>query len=188
MENFIFCAVIYVNCFNQVRFLTVVPPFGPFWSVKYLNFGQKLLIWTAHYTFLESRHPEATKNPYVLFPEGSQKRYQLMNHYHHFFEQQRRNDTLNLLTPWHHTTLLRCRSRSCFIHMIVEDLTTTTGISLRLKVSFMDTPVVSIFFFIFENLIFKIKKQNILSLFKSNFWRWFSMPYSSRRRNLSIEK
>ena len=93
----------------QVRFLTVVPPFGPFWSVKYLNFGQKLLIWTAHYTFLESRHPEATKNPYVLFPEGSQKRYQLMNHYHHFFEQQRRNDTLNLLTPWYHTTLLRCR-------------------------------------------------------------------------------
>ena len=99
MENFIFCAVIYVNCFNQVRFLTVVPPFGPFWSVKYLNFGQKLLIWTAHYTFLESRHPGATKNLYVLFPEGNQKRYQLMKHYHHFFEQQRRNDTLNLLTP-----------------------------------------------------------------------------------------
>ena len=38
-------------------------PLGPFWSVKYLNFGQKLPIWTTHHTFLESRHPEVTKNP-----------------------------------------------------------------------------------------------------------------------------
>ena len=29
---------------------------GPFCSVKYLNFGQKLPIRTAHHTFLESRH------------------------------------------------------------------------------------------------------------------------------------
>ena len=50
-------------------------PFGPFWSVKYLNFGQKLPIWTAHHTFLESRHPEVTKNPYYVFsPKGSQKK------------------------------------------------------------------------------------------------------------------
>ena len=63
---------IYVNCFNRLRFLAevstklqkfnsnsiafifvfensqssflCVPPFGPFWSVKYLNFGQKLPI------------------------------------------------------------------------------------------------------------------------------------------------
>ena len=35
------------------------PPFGPFWSAKYLNFGQKLPIRTTHYTFLESRR---TKN------------------------------------------------------------------------------------------------------------------------------
>ena len=50
-------------------------PTGLFWSVKYLNFGRKLLFWTAHHTFLESRHPEATKNPYyVLSPERSQKK------------------------------------------------------------------------------------------------------------------
>ena len=51
------------------------PPFGPFWSVKYLNFGQKLPIRTAHHTFLKSRHPEVTENPYyVLSPGGSQKK------------------------------------------------------------------------------------------------------------------
>ena len=51
------------------------PSFGPFWSVKYLNFGQKLPIWTTHHTFLESRHPEVTKNPcYVLSPVGSKKK------------------------------------------------------------------------------------------------------------------
>ena len=50
-------------------------PFGSFWSVKCLNFGQKPPIRTAHHTFLESRHPEVTKNPYyVLSPEGSQKK------------------------------------------------------------------------------------------------------------------
>ena len=51
--------------------------FGSFWSVKYLNFGQKLPIKTAHHNFLESRHPEFTKNPYyVLSPEWSEKRYE----------------------------------------------------------------------------------------------------------------
>ena len=69
---------IYVNCFNRLRFLAEVSTklhkmhfFGQFkdrnserkhgnqikipqWSVKYLNFGQKLLIWTTHHTFLES--------------------------------------------------------------------------------------------------------------------------------------
>ena len=50
-------------------------PFGPFWSVKYLNFGQKLPIRTTHHTFLESRHPEVTKNQYyVLSPEWRQKK------------------------------------------------------------------------------------------------------------------
>ena len=53
------------------------PPFGPFWSEKYLNFGQKLPIRTANHTFLESRHPEVTKNlHYVLSPKG----YQLMDY------------------------------------------------------------------------------------------------------------
>ena len=50
-------------------------PLDAFWSVKYLNFGQKLSIPTANHTFLESRHPDATKNPYRLLPlEGSQKK------------------------------------------------------------------------------------------------------------------
>ena len=36
---------------------------------------QKLPIWTAHHTFLESRHPEVNKNPYyILSPEGNQKK------------------------------------------------------------------------------------------------------------------
>ena len=50
-------------------------PFGLFWSVKYLNFGQKLPIRTTHHTFLESRHPEVTKNPYLWFvPRGEPKK------------------------------------------------------------------------------------------------------------------
>ena len=49
--------------------------FGSFWSVKYLNFRQKLPIWTAHDILLKSRHPEVTKNSYyALSPDGSQKR------------------------------------------------------------------------------------------------------------------
>ena len=40
--------------------------FGPFWSVKYLNFGQTLPIRTAHYAFLKSKDPEVTKNPYYV--------------------------------------------------------------------------------------------------------------------------
>ena len=49
--------------------------FGPFWSVKYLDFGQKLPFRTANYTFLKSKHLEVTKNPYyVLSPEGSQRK------------------------------------------------------------------------------------------------------------------
>ena len=51
------------------------PPVGPFWSVKYRNFGQKLPIWRAHHTFLESRHREVTKNSYyILSPEGTQEK------------------------------------------------------------------------------------------------------------------
>ena len=57
---------------NSQNSISCGHPFGPFWSVKYLNFGQKLPIQTARYTFLESRHPEVTKNPYYdLSPEGS---------------------------------------------------------------------------------------------------------------------
>ena len=43
--------------------------FCPFWSAKYLNFGQKLPIRTAYPIFLECRHPDVIKNPYyVLSP------------------------------------------------------------------------------------------------------------------------
>ena len=59
---------------NQYSF-SCGPSFGPFWSVKYLNFEQSLPIWTAHHTFLEIEHPEVTKKPYyILFLEGSQKK------------------------------------------------------------------------------------------------------------------
>ena len=45
--------------------------FGSFWSVKCLDFGQKVQIRMAHHTFLERRHPEVTKNAYyVLYPKG----------------------------------------------------------------------------------------------------------------------
>ena len=55
------------------KFILCGPPFGPFWSVKCLNFGVKLPIQTSNHTFLESRHPEVTKNTYfILSPEGSQ--------------------------------------------------------------------------------------------------------------------
>ena len=50
--------------------------FGPFWSVKYFNFGQKLPIGTTHHTSLEGRHPKVLKNLYyVLYPEESQKKF-----------------------------------------------------------------------------------------------------------------
>ena len=58
-------------CINQKSFSCGLP-FGSFWSVTYLNLGQKLSIWTAHHPFLERRHHEVTKNPYyVLSPEKS---------------------------------------------------------------------------------------------------------------------
>ena len=57
------------NSFSRGR------PFGPFWSIKYLNFGQKLPIRTTHHTFSESKHAEVTKNQYyALSPVGSQKK------------------------------------------------------------------------------------------------------------------
>ena len=60
---------------NSQKSFSCDPLFRPFWSVKWLNFSQKLPFRTAHHTFLESRHPEVTKNPYyVLSPKGSQKK------------------------------------------------------------------------------------------------------------------
>ena len=63
---------IFENCRNS---FSCGLPFGPLWSVKYLNFGQKLPISKVHHNFLESRHLEVTKNPnYSLSPEGSPKK------------------------------------------------------------------------------------------------------------------
>ena len=41
----------------------VVPQFG---LQNTFNFGQKLPLRTAHHTFLESKQPEVTKNPYYV--------------------------------------------------------------------------------------------------------------------------
>ena len=88
---------IYINCFNILSFLLrsaqncrkctsldnlrvitqegSMGTFSLFWSVKYLNFDQKLPIWTTNHIFLESRQSEVTKNPYfVLSPKGNQKK------------------------------------------------------------------------------------------------------------------
>ena len=51
----VFVAFIFVFENGQNSF-SCSPPFGPFWSVQYVNFGQKLPIRTTHHTFLESRH------------------------------------------------------------------------------------------------------------------------------------
>ena len=59
---------------NNQNWFSCGPPFGPFWSVKYLNVGQKLSIWTAHHTFLESRHPEVTKKPFMFCPQEEPKK------------------------------------------------------------------------------------------------------------------
>ena len=68
------CNIHFIFEFSQNSF-SCGPLFGPFWSVKYFNFGQKLPIQATHRTFVKSRHPEVTKNPcYVLPPEWSQKK------------------------------------------------------------------------------------------------------------------
>ena len=60
---------------NSLNLFSCGPSFGSFWSVKYLNFEQKLPIRTAHNTFLESRQSEITKNLYyALPPEWSPKK------------------------------------------------------------------------------------------------------------------
>ena len=83
---------------NSQNSISYGSTFCPFWSVKYLNFGKQLQIWTAHHTFLEGKHPGVTKNPYFIyfscflyylyFPyksmfcslRGARKRYQLMDY------------------------------------------------------------------------------------------------------------
>ena len=79
----LFVSFIFVFENNQNLFSGGLP-FGPFWSVKCLNFERKLPIWTTHHTFLESTHPEVTKNPYYVCPLAGAKypffRLQLMDY------------------------------------------------------------------------------------------------------------
>ena len=58
---------------NSQNSFSFGPALGPFWSVKYLNFGQKLLFRTAHDTFLASRHPLLSRHPlfYLIFRYGA---------------------------------------------------------------------------------------------------------------------
>ena len=50
------------------KLLSCGPPFGPFWSVKYLNFWPKATDLDRSPYFPESRHPEVTKNLYYVLP------------------------------------------------------------------------------------------------------------------------
>ena len=64
-------AFIFIFENSQNSFTCGSPSYGLLWSVKYLNFGEKLSIRTVHHAFLESRHPKVTKNPYyVSSPKG----------------------------------------------------------------------------------------------------------------------
>ena len=48
---------------------------SPLWSILVFKIPQFWEKATAHHTFIESRHPEVTKNLYyVCSPEGSQKK------------------------------------------------------------------------------------------------------------------
>ena len=78
---YFFCSVcnIHFYIWKWSKFIFLWSPFGLFWSVKYLNFEQKLPIGTALHIFLESRHPEVTKTHIMFCPlRGVKKRYQLM--------------------------------------------------------------------------------------------------------------
>ena len=74
----LFLTLIFIFENDQNSFSPPPPlPISPLWSivVKYFNFEQKLPIGTVHHIFLESRHPEVTKNSYyVLYPKGRQKK------------------------------------------------------------------------------------------------------------------
>ena len=73
-----FSALFVISIFvfeNSQNSFSCGTPFGPFWSVKFVNFVQKLPFRTAHHIFLGSGHAEVIKNPYyVLSPEGSLKK------------------------------------------------------------------------------------------------------------------
>ena len=59
---------------NIPNFFLRGPPFGPFWSIKYLNFGKKLPIQTPIILF-KKVDTDVTKSPcYVLISKENQKK------------------------------------------------------------------------------------------------------------------
>ena len=76
-DPFFFIYFFLSSCNNLFLYLKIVKihfyflSYDPFWSLKYLNFGQKLPIWIASHTFLTLRLLKI----YVMFcPQGSRKK------------------------------------------------------------------------------------------------------------------
>ena len=66
--------VIFIFVFESTQnSFSFSPLLGTFWSVKYLNFDQKLPIRTTYHTFLESRDPEAATKTYYVLPHEKSK-------------------------------------------------------------------------------------------------------------------
>ena len=66
---YFFCSTCLYHSFLNLKIPKIyfqIHQFGPFWSVKYLNFSPKATIWTAHHTFLKGRHSEVTQNLYYV--------------------------------------------------------------------------------------------------------------------------
>ena len=67
--HLLFLLYLFVKFISEFEILKIhfqIYYFGPFWSVKYLNFLSKATDSDSSYTFLESRHPEVTKNLYYV--------------------------------------------------------------------------------------------------------------------------
>ena len=76
MTSFFYQFVIFIFLFeNGLNLFSCGSFFGLFWSAKYLNFQQKLPIWTTHHICLESRQPEVIK-VHIMFcpPRGAKKK------------------------------------------------------------------------------------------------------------------
>ena len=108
--------VIFTSEFENIQNWFSCSLFSP---VKYLNLwtsDQRLPIWTPHHTFLESRHPEVTKNLYyVLSTAGAKYLLQSMYYNIHWCSRymlllnvNRINQTGFFQTYLHHHSLHQC--------------------------------------------------------------------------------
>ena len=59
---------------NSQKVFWCGPPFGPFWSVKYLNFGQKLMIRTTPCFFYKVDTPRLLKIHIMFCPSSGAKK------------------------------------------------------------------------------------------------------------------